>query len=72
MLNLKSLVVMTVYVEPAQFSVNLSYMYDFSLMAGFLYVMENSLYFDVIPVCISKSQVIKISRHQISIIKENH
>ena len=35
-LNLKSLVVMRVYVEPAQFSENLSNMYDFSLMAGFL------------------------------------
>ena len=35
-LNLKSLVVMTVYVEPAQFSEHLSYMYDFSLTAGFL------------------------------------
>ena len=34
--SLKSLVVMTVYVEPAQFSENLSDMYDCSLMAGFL------------------------------------
>ena len=33
--------------------------------------METSLYFDVIPVCISK-RVIKISRHQQSMIKENH
>ena len=35
-LNLELLVVMTVYVEPAQFSETLSKMYDFSLMAGFL------------------------------------
>ena len=60
MLNLKSLVVMTVQsklCEPVQFSENLSYI-CMTFSNGKFSIMETSLYFDAMPVCISKRVII--------------